>query len=157
MGQGDAASVAQPHQRFTGLIHSPGFAKAVTASPDKAPPPEELLQFVANQPLGFPPGTQYAYSNSDNIAVALMIQAVTGKAYSDVLADKVLRPLKLAGTSLPVGIGMPSPTLHGYDLRKPAPTDVTGALAAGWAWASGGVVSTPADMNTFIRSYVRGR
>ena len=29
-------------------------------------------------------------------------------------------------------------------------------VAAGWAWASGGVVSTPADLNTFVRAYVRG-
>jgi D-alanyl-D-alanine carboxypeptidase len=36
------------------------------------------------------------------------------------------------------------------------PEDVTGALAGGWAWASGGVVSTPADLNTFVRAYVRG-
>ena len=29
-------------------------------------------------------------------------------------------------------------------------------FAAGWAWASGGIVSTPRDTNAFIRAYVRG-
>lgn len=29
-------------------------------------------------------------------------------------------------------------------------------VAAGWAWASGGIVSTPADLNTFVRAYVGG-
>jgi D-alanyl-D-alanine carboxypeptidase len=29
-------------------------------------------------------------------------------------------------------------------------------IAAGWAWASGGIVSTPADLNDFIRGYVGG-
>jgi D-alanyl-D-alanine carboxypeptidase len=139
------------------LTRSPEFVDAVVASPDKAPPPEQLLQFLAEQPLDFPPGTRYAYSNSDNIAVALMIQAVTGRSYSDVLADTVIRPLKLRQTSLPEGIQMPRPTLRGYDLSKTGtPEDDTDALAAGWAWASGGVVSTPADLNTFIRAYVRG-
>jgi D-alanyl-D-alanine carboxypeptidase len=30
-------------------------------------------------------------------------------------------------------------------------------FAAGWAWASGGIVSTPADLNIFIRAYVKGQ
>ena len=29
-------------------------------------------------------------------------------------------------------------------------------MAAGWAWASGGVVSTPSDADQFVRAYVRG-
>ena len=30
-------------------------------------------------------------------------------------------------------------------------------VAAGWSWASGGIVSTPADLNAFIRGYVSGK
>jgi D-alanyl-D-alanine carboxypeptidase len=37
-----------------------------------------------------------------------------------------------------------------------APEDVTRLFAAGWTWASGGIVSTPADASIFIRAYVRG-
>ena len=33
---------------------------------------------------------------------------------------------------------------------------VTGVIAAGWSWASGGIVSTPDDANTFIRAYACG-
>jgi D-alanyl-D-alanine carboxypeptidase len=52
---------------------------------------------------------------------------------------------------------MPAPTLRGYELSDTGTSeDVTGALAGGWAWASGGIVSTPADLNTFIRGYVGG-
>lgn len=47
--------------------------------------------------------------------------------------------------------------MHGYDVAPPqAPEDVTHLFAAGWSWASGGIVSTPDDANTFIRAYVRG-
>lgn len=139
------------------ITSSSEFGQAVVASPDKAPPPEKLLEFLADEPLDFPPGTRYAYSNSDNFAVALMVQAVTGQSYSDVLADKVLHPLKLKQTSLPTDLQMPKPVLRGYDLSPSGtPEDETNALAAGWAWASGGLVSTPADLNRFIRGYVRG-
>jgi D-alanyl-D-alanine carboxypeptidase len=33
---------------------------------------------------------------------------------------------------------------------------VSELFAAGWSWASGGVVSTPADVNRFIRAYASG-
>jgi D-alanyl-D-alanine carboxypeptidase len=47
--------------------------------------------------------------------------------------------------------------VHGYGVDPPsAPEDVTGLFAAGWTWASGGIVSTPRDANAFVRAYVRG-
>ena len=36
------------------------------------------------------------------------------------------------------------------------PEDVSELVAAGWAWASGGIVSTPTDLNAFVRGYVGG-
>ena len=132
--------------------------QAVGASLETPPPPDQLLTFVYDQPLVFPPGSQYVYDNSDNIAVGLMIEAATGKTYAEALKEQVLQPLGLDSTSLPVGVEMPEPVLHGYDLDPPnAPEDVTGLVAAGWSWASGGIVSTPEDMNTFIRGYVGGQ
>ena len=86
------------------------------ASLDEAPPPAELLAFVDDEPLDFPPGTQYAYSNSDNIVVGLMIETATGQSYADVLTEEVLEPLGLDDTSLPTGTEMPEPYIHGYQL-----------------------------------------
>ena len=37
-----------------------------------------------------------------------------------------------------------------------SPEDYSQTVAAGWAWASGGIVSTPTDLNTFVRGYVKG-
>ncbi len=137
---------------------SPAFGKAVGASLEDPLPPEQLLTFVYDEPLVFPPESQYVYDNSDNIAVGLMIQAATKKPYAESLKEQVLDPLGLDNTSLPVGIEVPEPVLHGYDLDPPnPPEDVTGLVAAGWSWASGGIVSTPEDMTNFIRGYVGGK
>jgi len=139
------------------FTQTPAFGQAVVASLQVPPPPADLLRFVADQPLVFPPGSQYMYDNSDNIAVGLIIEAATGKTYAEALKEQVLQPLGLDSTSLPVGSEMPEPVLHGYDLNPPnAPDDETDLIAAGWSWASGGVVSTPEDMNDFIRGYVGG-
>jgi D-alanyl-D-alanine carboxypeptidase len=139
------------------FTQSPALQEAAVASLDVAPPPDQLLGFAADQPLDFPPGSEYRYSNSDNIAVGLMIQAATGKPYVESLQSLVLDPLQLTSTSLPTGVEISEPTFHGYELDAPnPPVDVTTLIAAGWAWASGGVVSTPADLNAFIRGYVGG-
>jgi len=133
------------------------FRIEVMKSPLVAPPPPALLEFVANEPPNFRPGTRYRYSNSDNIAVGLMIEAATGMRYRDVLKERVAKPLRLGRTSLPEGAELPNPFIHGYDFEdNGAPEDVSEIFAAGWAWASGGIVSTPADLNRFIRGYVRG-
>ena len=136
---------------------SDSFVPALETSAAVAPSPAGLLAWVEDEPLVFPAGSQYAYSNSENIAVGLMIEAVTGKAYADVLADEVFGPLELEQTSLPDGTEMPDPLLHGYALDDNGqPEDLSTAVSAGYAWASGGIVSTPSDLNDFIRGYVGG-
>ena len=69
----------------------------------------------------------------------------------------VYGPLGLHETSLPRGDHMPNPAIRGYDTDGAGGyEDLTEIAAAGWAWASGGLVSTPADLNRFIRGYVSG-
>lgn len=136
---------------------SPHLAQALEASPTIAPPPPALLAFVATEPLRFTPGNQYRYSNSENIAVGMMIESATGLSYQEVLEAEVLEPLALRRTALPEGPQLPSPFFHGYDFTDVGtPEDVSEIVAAGWTWASGGIVSTPANLNRFIRGYVRG-
>ncbi|MEU1352049.1 serine hydrolase domain-containing protein [Streptomyces sp. NPDC005786] len=136
----------------------PRFLALLTADPRRHFDSRRLLDFVAGDPLMFRPGTRYAYSNSDNIAVALMAEAVTGRRYEDLLAQLVYRPLRMRSTSLPQGYWMPEPYMHGYDVSPPAPPeDVSEVLSASGVWASGGIISTPKDMTAFIRGYAGGK
>ena len=95
---------------------SEAFLEALRASLDTAPPPIELLSYVANDPLLFVPGSEYRYSNSDNIVVGLMVEAVTGRHYQRELDQRVSDPLGLGRTSLPRGVNISSPTFRGYDV-----------------------------------------
>jgi D-alanyl-D-alanine carboxypeptidase len=140
------------------FIEAPEAQQAIRDSPGRAPPPQRLLSFAAGEPLRFAPGSRYRYSNSDNEVVALMVQAATGRSYERELRRLVSAPLGLNRTTLPRGPGLPRPFMHGYAPDPPkAPEDVSTVFAGGWAWASGGIVSTPADLNRFIRGYVGGR
>ncbi|MFI5640198.1 serine hydrolase domain-containing protein [Streptomyces goshikiensis] len=132
----------------------PEFVAVLTADPRHVFDPRRLLDFVADEPLRFRPGSLYEYSNSDNIAIALMAEAATGRPYEDLLRELVYRPLGLHRTSLPLGYRLPRPFLHGYAVAPPAaPEDVSEAFGASGAWASGGIVSTPRELGTFIRAY----
>ncbi len=134
---------------------SQAFFDRLLANLDDPVKPKELLGFVADEDLEFDPGTRYQYSNSDNVVAALMAAKVTGHRYERVLRDEVLRPLRLRDTSLPSGVEMPRPYIRGYDFDDQGdPEDVSELFAAGYAWASGGIVSTPLDQNRFIRGYV---
>ncbi|MGW8724752.1 serine hydrolase domain-containing protein [Streptomyces sp. NPDC055808] len=134
------------------------FADLIRADPHRVFDSRHLLDFVADEDLEFAPGSRYQYSNSDNIAVALMAEAVTGQRYEDLLASKVYRPLGLTRTSLPVGYRLPDPYLHGYDVEPGSPPeDVSTLFGASGSWASGGIVSTPTDFNTFMAAYAGGK
>ncbi|MGV9501023.1 serine hydrolase domain-containing protein [Streptomyces sp. NPDC003642] len=136
----------------------PEFVALLQEDPRRTFDPRRLLDFVADEPLRFRPGSQYRYSNSDNIAVALMAEAATQWPYEHLLERIVYRPLGLRDTSLPLGYEMPEPYMHGYAVEPPAPPeDVSEALSASGVWASGGIVSTPRDMTRFIRGYAAGR
>ena len=103
--------------------------------------------------LEFKPGARYEYSNTDNIVIGLIAQAVTGKPYGRLLSDLVFRPAKLRQTSFPTQVALPSPFIHGYVVSPGAkPQDVSTSLSPSGAWASGAIVSTPADMGAFFRA-----
>ena len=117
-------------------------------------PHMRLLDYVASEPLAFPPGTDYHYSNSDNIVAALMAEQATGQSYDRLLSLLVFAPLGMTRTSLPDGFRLPAPYIHGYDLTVSPVQDLSTALSSSIVWASGGLVSTPYDATRFIRGYV---
>jgi D-alanyl-D-alanine carboxypeptidase len=140
------------------FANSPAFGAAIAASPHKAPPPRVLLSFVEDKGLVFTPGSAYAYSNSDNIIVGLMVEAASGNPYTTMLRKKVYKPLRLKRTQLKNRSRMPKPFIHGYGIAEDGSLeDVSTEIAfGGYAWASGGIVSTPADLSRFVRGYVGG-
>jgi D-alanyl-D-alanine carboxypeptidase len=135
---------------------SDGFAEQVGSAPGGFVSPTGVIDWVRADGLVFAPGSRYVYSNTDNIVIGLIAQAVTGRSYRELLGDMVFGPARLRETSFPTrSLAIPAPRLHGY-VTSPAgeEEDVTSFLSPSGAWASGAVVSTPADLNAFIRAYL---
>jgi len=139
-------------------IRDPEFLEYLDENPRGYLRPRELVEYVRDDDLDFPPGARYKYSDTDNVIVGLMAQAAAGRPYEALLRRLVYRPLNLHDTSLPRTVRMPKPFLHGYDVAPgEAPEDVSKVINPALAWASGGIVSTPRDVSRFFRAYVGGR
>jgi D-alanyl-D-alanine carboxypeptidase len=132
---------------------SEAFAKAAQADPLAFVSPTEVIGFVAKEPLVVKPGTKYEYSNTDNIVVGLMVEAVTKQTYANELQRIVFGPSKLTQTILATKPKMPTPFIHGYIVEpEKEEVDVSEVLSPSGAWASGAIVSTPQNLNAFIRA-----
>ena len=137
---------------------SPAFQQRVGMNPGGYISPAEIIGYAAPLPLEFPPGAQYEYSNTDNVVLGLLAEAATGTPYATLLSRLVLRPLHLTQTSFPDQTVMPQPFAHGYFFDEPGepPVDVTELVSPSGAWAAGAIVSTPRDLNRFIRAWNKG-
>lgn len=132
---------------------SKGFLKQAKTDPRGIVSPQKVLSWVTSDPLEFPPGSTYKYSNTDNIVIGLIVESLTGASYGDALQKVVFGPAGLTQTSFPVKAALPQPFIHGY-FTAPGeqPEDVSTMLSPSGAWASGAIVSTPRDLNAFIRA-----
>jgi D-alanyl-D-alanine carboxypeptidase len=156
-----AVTLRQLLRHTSGLLdytRSMGLAAHLRSDPRGFLSPRQLIDFVAARPLAFPPGSSYEYSNTDNIVVALMAEAATGRSYDRLLRNRIYRRLGLTRTSLPTGFRLPRPFVHGYDpATSQPPEDLSTAFNMSFAWASGAILSTPFELNRFMRAYVAGR
>ena len=151
-----AVTVRQMLGHTSGLpdyTKSKPFAEQAANDPRGYVSPRTVVGWVSRDPLAFAPGSKYEYSNTDNIVVGLIVERVTGRPYGSVLRQVVLGPARLRQTSFPTKVALPNPFIHGY-LTAPdsKPVDVSTFLSPSGAWASGAIVSTPRDLNAFIRA-----
>ncbi|MFD8592078.1 serine hydrolase domain-containing protein [Streptomyces sp. NPDC059637] len=107
----------------------------------------------------FAPGSAQQYGNTGYLVAGLVVEAVTGRPYAEVLEEEVLRPAGLRHTSLPSGPELRGPHARGYEAVETADgtryVDITEASPS-LPWAAGGMVSTAADLDRFVTALFRG-
>jgi CubicO group peptidase (beta-lactamase class C family) len=54
---------------------------------------EDLVRLAATQPLDFPAGTSWSYSNTGYLLLGVIVHRVTGRFYGDVLQELLFEPL----------------------------------------------------------------
>ena len=132
------------------LRHESGLANVtdypawlLRAESSRSTRPIDSLRFAAARPLVFQPGTSWGYSNTNYIALGLIVERATGRPFRQVLEGRILEPLELTSTELPTIRHLP-------DLRdKGANPNV--------AWAAGAIVSNGKDLSSFFSALLAGR
>ncbi|MFJ9697639.1 serine hydrolase domain-containing protein [Kitasatospora sp. NPDC101183] len=116
----------------------------------------DLVDIANTYPPTFAPGQDWSYSNTNYILVAMIIEKLTGHRWNDEVTRRIIRPLRLSGTSAPADFPLiPGPHAHGYFKLGTGPVDVT-ALNPSMAGPSGGIVSTTADLTAFLHALLGG-
>jgi len=88
------------------LSHTSGIADLLApmrprlnAEPARIWQPAEVLALLG--PSTFPPGTSWAYSNTNYVIAGLLVERVTGNPFVEELERRITGPLKLRGTGPP--------------------------------------------------------
>jgi len=140
--------------------NDPGFLQALLADPTRVWRPTELVRIAVAHPPVFPPGTSFAYSNTDYVLLAMIIQAATGHPVGQELQARIFQPLGLRDTYFPyANPHLRKPYAHGYALGQPGatgPADTT-VMSPSWAGAAGAIVSTAADIARFYTALLTGK
>jgi len=113
------------------------------------------LQKGLDQPILFPPGAKFNYSNTNYILLGMVIESVTHNSVASEIENRILKPLKLTNTTYPVtDPGMPLPYAHGYMLNaKGGWDDETVAFNPSVTGAAGVMISDAADMRRWVKLY----
>ena len=121
--------------------------------------PRELLDLALAHPADFPPGSKWAYSNTNYVVAGLLVQKVTGRPLAEVLTNRVIHRAGLRHTYSPaVGeqeIRERHP--HGYHPDAAGRLQDVTELDPSFGWGAGQMVSTPSDLNKFFRALLGGR
>jgi D-alanyl-D-alanine carboxypeptidase len=112
-----------------------------------APSPVEVVNAAVEAGSVFPPGSRFAYSNTNYVVLGLVLEAVTGRPAHAVIRARVLDTL-----------GMRRTHLDGPELGEieAAPGGDPGTADPFPAWTDGALVSTAGDLVRFTAAFFAG-
>ena len=73
-----------------------------------------LIEFFAELPLEFAPGSQFRYSNSNYIVLTRLIEVLSGQSYADYLGQTIFEPLGMSQTRYGSHVALIPGRAHGY-------------------------------------------
>ncbi|WP_369638814.1 serine hydrolase domain-containing protein [Nocardia sp. JMUB6875] len=120
--------------------------------------PADLVNIALSLPPQFEPGTQFLYTNTNYVLLDMLIQRVTGGSLAAAINSRILEPLSMHDTYIPLpgDTSLHDPHPLGYRKVDGKWVDATDTETA-WAGAAGAIVSTGADVNRFFTALVTGK
>ncbi|MFI5621117.1 serine hydrolase domain-containing protein [Streptomyces sp. NPDC051567] len=120
---------------------------------------QELVDLSLAEPRTGQPGVAYQYSNTNFAVVGMLIEKITGRPVATEYERRIIKPLRLRNTFY-VHPGTQIPGLHvrGYlhEDQSGLPQVDSTEQTASWAQSAGAMISTTADLSTFVSGLTRG-
>jgi D-alanyl-D-alanine carboxypeptidase len=149
---GDTATIRMLASMTSGIpsyTFEETFLNAFASNPQAVFTPQQLLDYVRDKPANFPAGTQVEYSNSNTVALGVLIEQQTGLSFAQALQQNILGPLHLIQTLAATSSAFPDPHWRGITTQA----DPEGVLKdatdwnPSWGFSAGNMISTLDDLH----------
>lgn len=120
---------------------------------------QDLVNLSLAKPVTNAPGAAYSYSNTNFVVGGMLIEKLTGQPVRTAYQQRIIKPLKLTGTSYV----HPNTVIAGRHANGYLPPDEGGTpvdsteQTVSWAQSAGAIISTTRDLNTFFSALLGGR
>lgn len=117
---------------------------------------EEFIDLVRSFPLGFEPGTNWLYSNTNLPLIGVIVERASGRTFEDFVTDRIIKPLAFPSIRFKHQEDVVANRATGYVLRN----DI---LKNGEPFrpkviaASGGILATVTDLAKWWEAVLLGR
>lgn len=177
----DGITVRMLLNRTSGLfdfLNDPRLTPMLLGRDPKRWSPRDLPAVAFEHPPLFPPGERWNYSNTNYISLGVILEAVSGKRYADLVQERIIDRLGMEHTYLSDANGFRGRHAHGYEPDAahlgpllPPGTPVgdgfagpqlhehvqTEGIDLSASWAAGGLISTAEEWPKFLRALFGGR
>lgn len=138
------------------VIDGPKFIDLILSEPDRIWTPEMILDYSRGHQRAIGrPGEKFHYSDTGYILLGLMLERLSGKRFHELLKENIFDPLGMSQSYL-MFHSEPSQARAIRPIKFNG-LDVTGYRSLSCDWSGGGVVSTPRDLDIFIRALFDGQ
>jgi CubicO group peptidase (beta-lactamase class C family) len=102
------------------VIGNDAFDAELLKNPFRQWEPAELLSYATDQPLRYPPGTNWNYAHTNYVLLGMALERATGESMPKLLDENVLGPLGLKNTANSFTPEIPAPVLHAFSAERRA-------------------------------------
>jgi D-alanyl-D-alanine carboxypeptidase len=141
---------------YADYVTTPAFVSANDANPARRWKVTELLNLAFSRPPLFPPGTSWAFSDTNFVLLGEVLRRATGQSLPQLLRRRILNRLGLRQTAMQRGSRIPKPVMHGYSSERGRYED-TIKWSPSWAKHAGTMTSTLGDLGRWARALGSGR
>ena len=150
----DKITIAHLLQHYSGIhnfTQDPNFLNWRTEPKGR----DELFSIIEKGGSDFEPGTQFAYSNSNNVLLSYILEDIHKQSFADILEKEIIKPLGLLHTGFGGKIDIEKNYCRSYVYLdrwrvefQTYPLNLQGA---------GGITSNPYDLNLFAEALFNGK